>query len=80
MESIIRPRAKDGGVSASVDDQGGPPRFPAHPSPWAASLGEESPPVPWQYISGKKPQARGFCLILYSEHPFLSIQEILKLH
>lgn len=59
----------------------GPPRFPAHLALRAAPHGEESLPVLWQHISAKKPQAKGFCcLILYSEHPFLSIQEIPKLN
>lgn len=60
---------------------GGPLRPPAHPGLQAAPREEESLPVPWQHISAKKPQAQGFlCLILYSEHPFLSIQEIPKLN
>lgn len=56
------------------------PRASEIPSPSQdARHGEESLPVPWQHISAKKPQAQGLCcLILYSEHPFLSIQKIPK--
>lgn len=57
----------------------GPPRFPAHLALRAVLHGEEALPVSWQPTSAKKHQAQGFCcLILYSEHPFLSIQEIPK--
>lgn len=56
-----------------------PPSSEIPSSSQDAPHGEESLPVPWQHISAKKTQAQGLCcLILYSEHPFLSIQKIPK--
>lgn len=72
----------EGGRSPVIAGQlGGAPRLPAQPGLQSAPHEEESLPVPWQHSSAKNPQAQGFlCLILYSEHPFLSIQEIPKLN